>query len=75
MTSEQFTAAAELLHGQQHVLAMATTLGVTERTVRRWKSGESTIPKLVTQSVLSMMFDRIKALNTCAALIETEATQ
>ena len=55
MTNEEFCAAGERLYGYGWQTALSKALGVNDRTVRRWVSGSTDIPKMVETAVNSLI--------------------
>jgi hypothetical protein len=63
-TQQLLVSVGETLYGEGESwpIQLATDLGVAERTMRRWLSGESPIPEGVWADVLNVVAGRGKAL-------------
>lgn len=59
---KMLTRAGEALYGEQWQRALARDLNVNDRTVRRWYSGESSIPDGVQNDLRSLLSIRQKKL-------------
>lgn len=55
MTINQLQQAGRLLYGDQWQSALARALGVDNRTVRRWASGESAIKQSIANEVMQLL--------------------
>ncbi len=61
MTPDRLRSCGEALYGERWQSALATALGVTDRTVRRWVSGENEPPESVVAEIRDLA---LKALQT-----------
>ena len=68
-----FTDTAESLWGLRWRLALAESLGVSERTVRRWAAGEFPIPPGIYAELLTLAEDRRKRLKELGPLLKKAA--
>lgn len=58
MEKETFIAAGEAAFGKHFVTEMAERLSVTDRTVRRWVSGQNKIPAALSADVTRILLER-----------------
>jgi len=61
---ELLEAAGRALHGEHWVSELARTLGVAERTVRRWLAGQFPIPPGIWPELEALCAERAIALDT-----------
>lgn len=69
MTPQTLRRAGELIHGQNHVNALAQTLNLNPRTLRRWLTGAAPIPPTLANDLASALRNRALELETLASLI------
>lgn len=62
MTPHLLRTAGEALYGQQWQSALARALCVSDRTVRRWASGEFAIPATTAESLEPLLLIRVTQL-------------
>lgn len=62
MTPTDLRAAGEALYGPQWQSALAESLGVNRRTIRRWLSGQFQVPDSIGADLRSIAKDRISAI-------------
>lgn len=62
MTPEDLSAKGRALRGERWQTALARDLGVTDRTMRRWLSGESPIPGAVEARLRGLLTRRMSEL-------------
>lgn len=69
MTPQTLRRAAELIHGPTHVNALAQTLNVNPRSLRRWLTGTAPIPPTLATDLANALRNRAIELETLASLI------
>jgi hypothetical protein len=66
MKADTLEQVGQALYGAMWRTALGEALGVNERTIRRWSSGESPIPDGVSADVRKLVHDRISKLASLA---------
>ncbi|WP_413724672.1 hypothetical protein [Sodalis sp. RH16] len=69
---EYFTEMAESMFGKHWKMPLSEFFGVTDRTIRRWATGENEIPDEAIRGMLSFMYARIRAITAAADEIAME---
>lgn len=69
MTPQTLRRAGELIHGPTHVNALAETLNVSPRTLRRWLTGAAPIPPTLATDLANALRNRAIELEALASLI------
>lgn len=62
MTRDELTQAGQALYGERWQSALARTLDVSDRTMRRWVAGSSPIPDDVRAETRALLKDRLSAI-------------
>jgi hypothetical protein len=64
--NELLIEAGEALYGPRWQSELARSLGVSDRTVRRWATGQNAVPSGVMADLLTLVQDRAAVLNALA---------
>ena len=62
MRSDELAAQGRLLYGERWQTSLAGDLGISDRTVRRWMSGETAIPVGLQGALLNILEERLRAI-------------
>lgn len=62
MTSDQFTKCGEAMFGSRWQTDLGEALGINDRTIRRYVSGQNVIPDGVAQDILNLMATRAETI-------------
>ncbi|HBU8932168.1 MULTISPECIES: hypothetical protein [Enterobacteriaceae] len=70
---EKMTAVGKLLYGRDSWQSpLSRALGVSDRTIRNYVSGETPVPVGISDRLLSLIEERISTMNAAKALIESD---
>ncbi|EDC3150116.1 hypothetical protein KGN64_003196 [Salmonella enterica] len=69
---EKMTAVGKLLYGDNWQSPLSRALGVSDRTIRNYVSGETPVPVGISDRLLSLIAEKMRTLNAAKSLIESD---
>lgn len=69
---EKMKSVGKLLYGDNWQSPLSRDLGVSDRTIRNYVSGETRVPKKISERLLSILSQKIDVINAATAIVVTD---